>query len=143
MSKVFEDEFMDAQASIISLCLEVTGGKVDKVYAYCSNEKYCKMFNAFFVANGEVKTLDELGVPDKPAFQFLKLGIEDIENIDAICKKHNMTAPTELKLYYDVTTGKFDANYKYGEICSANTGIDQDDLFREWIAEIKAEQTNH
>ena len=143
MSKVFEDEFMDAQASIISLCLEVTGGKVDKVYAYCSNEKYCKMSNAFFVANGEVKTLDELGVPDKPAFQFLKLGIEDIENIDAICKKHNMTAPTELKLYYDVTTGKFDANYKYGEICSANTGIDQDDLFREWIAEIKAEQTNH
>lgn len=137
MSKVFEDEFMDAQASIISLCLEVIGGKVDKVYAYCSNEKYCKMFNAFFVVNGQVKMLNQLGVSGKPAFQFLKLGIEDIENIDAICKKHNMPAPTELKLCYDVTSGKFNANYKYEEVCSITTGIDQDDVFREWIEEIK------
>ena len=143
MSKVFEDEFMDAQASIISLCLEVTGGKVDKVYAYCSNEKYCKVFNAFFVVNGEVKTLDELGVPDKPAFHFLKLGIEDIENIDAICKKHNMSAPTELKLCYDVTSGKFNADYKYGEVCSITTGIDQDDVFLQWIEEVKATQANN
>ena len=137
MSKVFEDEFMDAQASIISLCLEVTGGRVDKVYAYCSNEKYCKMFNAFFVVNEEVKTLDELGVPDKPAFRFLKLGIEDIENIDAICKKHNMHAPTELKLCYDVTSRKFNADYKYEEVCSYEKGVDQDDVFRDWIEEIK------
>ena len=50
--------------AIISLCLEVTRKKVDKVYAYCSNEKYCKMFNAFFSVNGEVKELDELEVPD-------------------------------------------------------------------------------
>ena len=48
MSKVFEDEFMDVQASIISLCLEVTKKKVQKVYAYCYNEKKIKMFNVFF-----------------------------------------------------------------------------------------------
>jgi hypothetical protein len=49
MSKVFEDEFMDAQASIISLCMEVTKEKVDKIYAYCSNESRVTMFNAFFL----------------------------------------------------------------------------------------------
>ena len=143
MNKVFEDEFMDVQASIISLCLEVTRKKVDKVYAYCSNEKYCKMFNAFFSVNGEVKELDELEVPDRLAFQFLKLGIEDIEKMDAICKKYNMPAPTELKLFYDVKSGKFNADYKYEGVCTEETGIDQDDVFLEWIAEVKAAQTNH
>ena len=137
MSKVFEDEFMDAQASIISLCLEVTGGKVDKVYAYCSNEKKSTMFNAFFVVNGQVKTLDQLGVSGKPAFQFLGLGMEDVKNLNAICAKYNMPAPTELKLYYDVTTGKFNANYKYEEVCSANTEKCAAEVFMDWIQEIK------
>ena len=129
---------MDAQASIISLCLEVTRNQVDKIYAYCSNEKYCKTFNAFFAVNGQIKTLNLLGISDKVAFQFLGYGIEDIEKLDAICKKYNMRAPTELKLYYDVTTGKFNADYKYEEVCSSKTKIDQDDVFREWMEEIKA-----
>lgn len=138
MSKVFEDEFMDVQAGLISLCLEVTEKKVDRVYAYCSNEKCCKMFNAFFVVNGQVQMLHNLGVPRELAFQFLKLGAADIVKMDAICKKHNMPAPTELKLYYDVTTGKFNADYKYEEVCSAKTGIDSVDVFHEWMEEIKA-----
>ena len=101
------------------------------------------MFNAFFSVNGEVKELDELEVPDRLAFQFLKLGIEDIEKMDAICKKYNMPAPTELKLFYDVKSGKFNADYKYEGVCTEETGIDQDDVFLEWIAEVKAAQTNH
>jgi len=47
MNKVFEDEFMDFQTALIALCLDVTEKKVNKVYAYCSNEKRSKMFNAF------------------------------------------------------------------------------------------------
>ena len=137
MSKVFEDEFMDVQASIISLCLEVTKKKVQKVYAYCSNEKKSKMFNVFFDVSGQIKTLNQLGVPQKPAFQFLKLGIEELKNLNAICAKHNMPAPTEMKLYYDVTSGKFDANYKYDEVCSAKTGKCAAEVFMEWIEEIK------
>ena len=143
MSKVFEDEFMDVQVGLISLCLEVTEKKVDKVYAYCSNEKSCKMFNAFFVVNGQVKMLNHIGVPHELVFQFLKLGTGDIVKMDAICKKHNMPAPTELKLYYDVTTGKFNADYKYQEVCSAQTGKDSVDVFHEWIEEVKATQANN
>lgn len=36
MSKVFEDEFMNIQSGLVSLCLEVTENKVDKIYVYCS-----------------------------------------------------------------------------------------------------------
>lgn len=42
-----------------------------------------------------------------------------------------MPIPTEMKLYYDVTTGKFHADYKYEKVCSANTGKDSADVFWE------------
>lgn len=47
MSQVFEDEFMDLQTALISLCLEVTEEKVNKVYVYCSNEKRVKCLMLF------------------------------------------------------------------------------------------------
>ena len=53
---------------------------------YCGNigiisKEMSKMFNAFFDVNGEIKTLDQLGVPDKPAFEFLRTGTEDLEKV--------------------------------------------------------------
>jgi len=137
MNKVFEDEFMDLQSALISLCIEVAGQKISKVYIYCSNEKKGKMFNVFFDVNGEIKTLNQIGVPNKLAFQFLKIGTEDLEKVDDICIKHNMPIPTEMKLYYDVETGKYDAEYKYEEVCSAKTGKNAGEVFLEWVSEIK------
>ncbi len=137
MSKVFEDEFMELQTGLISLCLEVTQGKVDKVFAYGSNEKKSTMFNAFFEVDGEIKTLNLLGVPRELAFQFLSLGMDDLEKLDAIGKKYGRPVPTELKLYYDVRTKKFQSEYKYEEVCSARTGRAAEDVFDEWIAEMK------
>lgn len=137
MGKVFEDEFMDLQSGLISLCLEVAEKKINKVYAYCSNEKKSKMFNAFFEVDGQIKTLNQLGVSNKLAFQFLKMGTEDLEKIDAICTKYDMPIPTEMKLYYDVELGKYDAKYKYEEVCSAKTGKSAGEVFSEWISEIR------
>lgn len=139
MSKVFEDEFMDLQSSLISLCMEVTERKINKIYAYCSNEKKSKMFNAFFDVNGEIKTLNQLGIPNNLAFQFLKLGVEDLEKLDKICLKHNMPIPTEMKLYYDVSSGKCNAEYKYEEVCSAKKRKNAGEIFSEWISEIKSQ----
>ena len=85
MNKVFEDEFMDLQSALISLCMEVTEQKISKIYVYCSNEKKSKMFNAFFDVNGEIKTLNQLGVPINLAFQFLIFGIEALGIFDTIC----------------------------------------------------------
>lgn len=137
MSKVFEDEFMELQTGLIALCLEVTNGKVDKVFAYGSNEKHSTMFNAFFEVNGEIRTLNTLGIPKELAFQFLGIGIEDLEKLDDIGKTYGRPVPTELKLYYDVRTKKFRSEYRYEEICSARTGRAAEDVFNEWIAEMK------
>jgi len=138
MSKVFEDEFMELQTGLISLCLEVTRGKVDKIFAYGSNEKHSTMFNAFFEVDGEIKTLNMLGISKELAFQFLGIGIDDLDKLDGIGKKYDRPVPTELKLYYDVRTKKFRSEYRYEEVCSARTGRAAEDVFNEWIAEMRA-----
>ena len=48
-----------------------------------------------------IKEILELAVKEAPnnlAFQFLKIGTEDMEKVDAICAKYNMPIPTEMKL---------------------------------------------
>lgn len=142
MNKVFEDEFMDLQEGLISLCMELTKGKVDKIYAYGSNEKKSKSFNAFFEVDGEIRTLSRMNVPRELAFRFLEIGTEDLLKLDSIGEKYNRPVPTELKLYYDVREGKFNAEYKYEEICSAKTGIISDEVFMNWISEMKDQLQN-
>ena len=55
MAKIFEDEFMDIQSQIISLCLELVESKASKVYAYGSIEENSISFNAFFEIDGKFK----------------------------------------------------------------------------------------
>lgn len=137
MSRVFEDEFMELQTGLISLCLELTEGKVDKVFAYGSNEKKSAAFNAFFEIDGTIKTTNQLNLSRDLIHQFLKIGTGDIMKLEAIGKKHDRPVPTELKLYYDVHTRKFQSEYKYEEICSAKTGKSAGDVFDEWLAEMR------
>lgn len=137
MSKVFEDEFMDLQAGLVSLCLELAGGKADKVFAYCSNEKKSKSFNAFFEVGGKIKTTDQLGVPGGLIDQFLRIGTGDVLKLDGIGEKYNRPVPTELKLYYDCASKKFNAEYKYEEVCSARTGKCAGQVFDEWENEMR------
>jgi hypothetical protein len=138
MSHQFEDEFMDLQSELISLCLEATDKKVDKIYAYVSIEEKSKMFNAFFDVNGEVKTLNQLGLSNSIINQLLKLGTGDLEKIKSVCKLFNNPVPTEIKMYYDVNTGKYNADYKYNEVCSARTGVSAGEIFMNWITDIKS-----
>lgn len=135
MGKNFEDDFMDLQSSLISLCLEVAGQKVDKVYIYCSIEKKSKMFNTFFVINSKLKMLNQLGINKALIMQFLKLGANDLEKVKNICINYDMPIPTEMKMYYDAKTGKYDAQYKYEEICSEKTGKNAGEVFLDWVSE--------
>jgi len=75
MSKIFEDEFMELQSGLLSLCMEVVDQKASKIYVYCSNEKKSKMFNAFFEVDGEIKMLNQLEISNDLVFQFLKLAV--------------------------------------------------------------------
>ncbi len=137
MKENFEEQFMDIQAGLISLCLEVTNNEVDKVFAYASIEKKTRMFNAFFEKDGEILTINQLGVDEKTAFRFLRLGTSDLVKIRELCEENETETPSQIKMYYDCKTGKYDADYKYGEICTPETGLESGAVFMQWYQEVK------
>lgn len=134
MKQIFEDAFMDAQASIISLCKELKGD-ADKIYAYCSIEDGYE-FNAFFQKDNKVLMLtpSDLNVSRDFLFQFLSYGLEDTKKIAAVCKEYGMPVPTEIKMIYDVKTRGFDAEYQYKPVQTMDRGFV--DIFEGWVAEI-------
>ena len=136
--KSFEDAFMEEQSELIALCLEAVGNKADKVFAYASIEKKSQAFNAFFQVGNEIKTLSLMGIDNDIEIELLEIGTNDLDKIRRVCEKYNMPIPTQMKMIYDIRTGKYDADYRYDEICSAETGIGSYTEFVTWMNEIKA-----
>ncbi len=136
MGRVFEDEFMEAQSRIISLCVEFAGNKADKVYAYGSIEESSISFNAFFNIDGRIKTTNNIATNPDTIWDFLDLGEADLEKIRQICIHYEKPIPTELKMIYDCKNGKIDTKYKYESIASAKTGIDSSEIFMKWLEEV-------
>lgn len=143
MKENFEDKFMEVQSDLISLCLELTDSQVDKVYAYASIEKNSTMFNAFFERNGEILTLKQLNVESRTAMDFLRIGTGDLERIREVCQQYETQTPTEIKMFYDVKTRKFNADYQYGEVCSLKTGKSSGEVFMQWCNEMKEKNKKH
>ena len=139
MKEGYEKKFMELQSELISLCLEVTNKKVDNIYVYASIEEKSKMFNAFFRVGGEVKTLNQLGIDKGLVRQFLKLGTTDLDEVKKICKEYEAELPTEMKMYYNVETGKYNASYKYVTVCNEQTGVSAGEVFMSWMGEVKQE----
>lgn len=137
MIENFEDKFMEVQTELISLCLEMTESKVDKVYAYASIEKKSTMFNAFFEKEGKVLTINQLNIDKRTVMDFLRIGTTDLSKIKSICEQNETQTPTEIKMYYDVKSSKYKADYKYDEICSNKTGMSAGEVFMKWYNEIK------
>lgn len=137
MEKCFEDEFMEIQSGLVSLCMEVTAGKVDKIYAYASIENKSMMFNAFFEKDGRAVTLNQLGVDRSLAMEFLKVGTSDLKKVKDLCAQFKVETPTELKMIYNVKTGEYKASYLYDEICSDISGLSSGEVFMEWYEEVK------
>lgn len=142
MIENFEDKFMEAQTALISLCLEVTESKIDKVFAYASIEKRSTMFNAFFEKKGEVLTINQLNIDKRTVMDFLRIGTTDLNKIKKLCEQNETRTPTEIKMYYDVKSSKFKADYKYDEICSSKTGVSSGEVFMKWHDELKGEYEN-
>ena len=135
--KVFEDEFMEVQSGLISLCLELVGNIVDTIYAWCSIENDGQSFNLFVGVDNQIKTLGQLNLNKQLQMKCLNIGTMDLNKIRKICDKYSMPIPNEIRMTYEIKTGKFDAKYHYGELCSGSTDKTSREIFMEWIAELK------
>ena len=101
MARVYEDEFMEVQSQIVSLCVEFAGNRADKVYAYGSIEESSISFNAFFNIDGRIKTTNNIAADPDAIWDFLDLGESDLEKIRQICIHYGKPVPTELKIRKD------------------------------------------
>ena len=135
--KVFEDEFMEVQSGLISLCMELVGDIADKIYAWCSVESNSQSFNLFINVEGQIKTLGQLNLNKQLQMKCISMGTMDLNKIRNVCSKYDMPVPNETRMSYDVKTGKFDAKYRYEELCSGNTDKTSREVFMEWVEEMK------
>lgn len=135
----FEDEFTDIQSGLISLCLELTDSQVDTVFAYCGIEDHSFMFNSFFEKDGKILSARQAATDVSLVKEFLRVGTHDLENFKSVCTKWNKPIPRQIKMIYDVKTGKFDANISYESRIPYE--LEGGNVFKEWFDKKLSERT--
>ncbi|GFN34182.1 DUF600 domain-containing protein [Paenibacillus xylaniclasticus] len=151
VTKVFEDYFSELQADMVSICLEYVNNKADKIFVYASNEfgqftsdvffqvsnfivKKHKLNNA--VHSGDSQSKNIYNVSDERQIAVLNICNENLRKIKELCQKYNREMPTEIKLIYDVSRNKLEAQYSY-EIKYSNDPVKTaGHIFDEWFEEM-------
>ncbi len=125
MKEDFEDAFMDAQSAAISSCLEILNVKniaVGVIYVYLFQNKFNYFPNAFFKKDNSIFRLNDV-LDDNSVYKLFDMLTDDIKNIIETCNTYDKKCPNELKLIYEVNTGKFDAEYGYDDSVDENVGL--------------------
>ena len=146
--KEFEDKFSELQADMISICMEYVEDGADKVYVYASREEGIISGSFFYCINNKYverhKVNDALedederyDVSTKRQSMVLRIICEDIEKIEELCKEYERDMPTEMKLIYDVHSGKFKAQYKYDLVYTNDEVKAASHIADGWFEEVK------
>ncbi|MYL60101.1 immunity protein YezG family protein [Virgibacillus halodenitrificans] len=144
----FEDRFSELQADMISICMEYIEDRADKIYVYASCEesiissKFFYLINNKYVkphkVNDAVANGDErYNVSSERQFMVLDILNEDIEKIKELCLDNEKDMPTEMKLVYDVKSGKFKAEYKYDLVYTNHETKTARQIADEWFDELQ------
>ncbi|HDR7613117.1 TPA: DUF600 family protein [Bacillus mycoides] len=144
----FEYKFSELQSDMIAICMEFVEDRADKVYVYASREegiisgRFFYLINNKYVEPHKVNDALENGderydVSPKRGFTVLRIICEDIKKIKELCKEYERDMPTEMKLIYDVKSGKFKAEYKYDLVYTIDDIKTADHIADEWFEEVK------
>ncbi len=146
--KDFEEKFSDLQADMITICMEYVEGKADRVYVYASREEGVTSGNFFYLINNiyleppEVNRAlkhgeEKYDTSSERGFMVLRILGEDIKKIKKLCEEYNRDMPTEMKLIYDVKSGKLNAEYKYDLVYTHDDVKTADHVADEWFMEVQ------
>lgn len=145
----FEEKLSEIQTDMISLALELAEDKIDTAFIYGSYENNSLSFNSFFAQDNKVYTinkLDQLGIKNLTKdrmFQYLEIGISDLERFITLFQEDKKQVPTQLKLVYDNVNKKANAKYSYEIFYSNSDSLTPEDIFMEWYNEVKEEVEGH
>lgn len=91
-----------------------------------------------FGVKGSILGNLEAGISDKDILEIFDV-IEDeiIPELEDICKEYDMPMPQEFRYVYNVASGAFDSNYRYGEELSALEDYDPGIEAQKWIDSFK------
>lgn len=145
VNKIFEDEFTDIQADMISICLENVDGRADMIYVYGSYESGTMVSTYFYKIHGMIVSRGKLNDalrPDESPYdvsverqkQVTKILMDDMKQLKAVCETYQRPMPTEMKLTYDVSKNSLDAEYQYENVYSNQVDKDAYDIAAEWMA---------
>ena len=148
MAKIFEDEFMEAQADMVSICLEYVEDDAEKIYIYASCENRATACNWFFKIDGKLWKKHLLNQISGKGYdvsidiqrQCSQIILDDIDKIKCICEKYNQPMPTQFKLVYDVAKNSLDTHYEYENQYSDDPYKSCWDVAEEWFEQVKAQE---
>ncbi|MBO0451875.1 hypothetical protein [Candidatus Enterococcus murrayae] len=143
MTKVFEDYFTDLQADMVSICLEYVENDGEVIYIYCSYERKVYSVGYFYKINGKLKErhkvneeLSNLDVSIHRQQTVLQILMDDLKQIEDVCKQFGRPMPTEMKLIYDIKNNSYNASYQYELVYSEEGEKTADDIEEEWFEEV-------
>lgn len=143
MTKVFEDYFSELQADMVSICLEYVENEGDNIYIYCSSENNVYSVGYFYKIKGKIKErhkikeeLPNADVSINRQKKVMEILMDDLEQIEEVCKQFDKPMPTEMKLIYDKKNYSLDASYQYDLVYSEESDKTADDVEEEWFEEI-------
>jgi len=143
MGKAFEDYFSELQADMVTICLEYVKKRAEKIYIYCSMEGGMISSGFFYKLNGKIVKKNKLNdvvlegqtkydvsiARQKGAINIIN---EKIKALKKLCQEYQKEMPTQIKLVYDVTTNKLNADYRYEMIFSNDRNKTAYDVMEEW-----------
>lgn len=143
MGKVFEDFFTELQTDMISICLEYAEERAEMIYIYCSYEAGMISSDFFYKINGNIVKKNKLndaivdgGKPYDVSVDRQKGAIDiitdNIISINKLCQKYHKDMPTQIKLIYDVSQNKVQADYRYDIVFSNDKKKTSYDVLEEW-----------
>jgi hypothetical protein len=143
MTATFEDAFSALQKDMVQIAYAYVEDRADKIFVWASSEEGFS-YDVFFMVHGKVvekHKLNDVLWPEEPEYDvsrdrqraMLRVGMEDVKKLQAVCQRYDRPMPTELRLTYDVTARRLSADYSYELLYTNSRTLTGDDIFQRWF----------
>ena len=132
---MFEEEFMEIQSEIISLCVEYSKELASHIFIYCymNGENY--LFNAIFRIGKETWNAEELEYPEEMLVKFRTLIQNETSRLPVLFEQYKREAPIQYKIHFKSKGNKIELDLKYKK--ELDLSMNPQVIFDKWLQAVK------
>lgn len=132
---MFEEEFMEIQSEIISLCVEYSKELASHIFIYCymNGENY--FFNAIFRIGKETWNVEELEYPEEMLVKFRTLIQNETSRLPVLFEQYKREAPIQYKIHFKSKGNKIELDLKYKK--ELDLSMNPQVIFDKWLQAVK------